>query len=210
MTSDYEQYEPKPGWTFWSITFPANELEDPESTLIGVFGVPIDNSNPTVLRVSVTWASHDKRDPSIRAFMHDTVLGFWRLDPLNRNLNDLKQIRFDEVIEDTINEIVSQVFALVGARIIDPLLITRGGTSEEEQQAFQMILTQTKFAKRIQQAIQEYEEFKDRSIEAFYFSDAYIGFNFAILLDGCDPATVGGPDWHHPRFLGVANRWPLA
>lgn len=195
LTRNYQPFEPVPGWRFWSINFLQAEVEDPEYILIGVFGVPIDNSNPNVLRISETWASHDKRDPSQRAFMHDTVLGFWRLDPLNRNLDDLEQIRFDGVIELTLTNNAYDVYRLMGADKSDPLTVTRSGTSDGEQEAFQLILTQTKFAKRMQQAIEEYEEFKHRSIEAFYFSEAWIGLNFAILLDGYEPLTVGGPNW---------------
>lgn len=127
--------------------------------------------------------------------MHDTVLGFWRLDPLNRNLNDLQQIRFDECIEKTINAIVMEVYTLMGYRAETPIDVKRNGHSPEEREAFQLILTRAKFAKRIQQATQEYEEFKERTIEAFYFSEAYLGFNFAILLDGYDPLAVGGRNW---------------
>lgn len=128
--------------------------------------------------------------------MHDTVLGFWRLEPLNRNLNDLQQIRFDDVIEPTLNDVVMQIYELMETHVQSRLLVSRNGDSDEEQRAFQMILTDTKFAKRIQQATEEYEEFKDRSIQAFYFSEAWIGFTFAILLDGYNPHTVGGSSWH--------------
>lgn len=200
VTPNYELYEPVPGWTFWTINFPRPELEDPAVILIGVFGIPIDNSDRNALRISETWASHDERDPSQRAFMHDTVLGFWRLDPLNRNLDDLNEIRFDGVIEVTITGIVFDAYSLMGADENRPLTITRSGTSDGEQEAFQLILTKTKFAKRMQQAIEEYEEFKDRSIEAFYFTEPYMGFDFAIFLDGYDPSTVGGPNWRRWRF----------
>lgn len=211
LIPDYELFEPVAGWTFWSIMFLNSELEkDPEDILIGVFGVPIDNSNANVLRVSETWASHDKRDPSQRAFMHDTVLGFWRLNPLNRNLDDLKQIRFDGVIEFTITNNVFDAYRLMGADQNGPLTITRSGTSDGEQEAFELILTETKFGRRMQQAIDEYEEFKDRSIEAFYFTEPWVGFDFAIFLDGYDPSTVGGPNWRRRWLPGIANRYPWA
>ncbi|KAK2597264.1 hypothetical protein N8I77_013124 [Diaporthe amygdali] len=171
------------GWNFWSIDFP-NARVTSGSSCIGIFGVPKDNNDRHVMRIYEIWAGRDERDPTQKAFMHDDVIGFWRLNPLNRNLDDLKELVFNTVIEQTLNDMVTRVYRMVGADLMQPLGIFRDGQTNGEQQAFQLILTQSKFGKRMQQAIDEFEEFKNRRIEAFYFTDADEGFDFIIYFDG--------------------------
>lgn len=179
------------GWRFWRIRWAGELLY----TSLGVFGVPDDPNLSNTLRIHEIWAAIDRRDPSQKAFMHDDVVGFWRLSPLNRNLNDLKEIKFDTVVEATLSLKVVPVYQMMGEENLEgPLTVARGGTRKGEQEAFELILRGTKFGRRMQQAVDEFEEMKDRTIEAFYFTSAMNGFDFGIYLDGYDPARVGHPD----------------
>ncbi|KAI3394990.1 hypothetical protein diail_1879 [Diaporthe ilicicola] len=200
-------YELVDTWTFRKIIWPVST----RLNLIGIFGVPIDQNQRNTLRVHEIWASNDYRDPSQRAFMHDDVLSFWRLNPLNRNLRDLKEIRFDTVIEPSLYNMRERIFLLMHADINLPLLITRNGDRQGEQEAFEIILTQTKFARRMQQATQDYEEFKDRSIEAFFFSHGLDGFQFGIYFDGYTNEMVGNPEiWSDDSQLTVRRSVGIA
>ncbi|KAL1873515.1 hypothetical protein Daus18300_003878 [Diaporthe australafricana] len=197
------------GWRFWKIRWADATMY----SSLGTFGVPKDPNLSNTLRVHEIWAASDRRDPSQKAFMHDDVVGFWRLTPLFRNLNDLKEIKFDTIIESELTMKLQPVYQLMGeADLNNPLTVTRSGTRNGEQQAFQLLLRGTKFGRRMQQAIDEFEEMKHRSIEAFYFTGLSAGFDFGIYLDGYDPARVGHPDiWSWNQALArLMVRQPMA
>lgn len=187
--------DPQPDWNFWSIQWPEAAGDSKE---LGVFGVMSNGVNNNVLRVHETWAGKDTRPVGVRAAFHDDVISFWRLSPLSRDLNTLKEVRFDNVIEPSLDNLAPWVYAVMGLDPEYPLLIRQDGDGINEAECFRVILSESKFAKRMQQAIDEYVELAHRRIVAFFFTDGMkcSGFDFAIYFDGYDPATVGDDTWN--------------
>lgn len=187
--------DPLPDWNFWSVEWP--EVVG-DSSEIGVFGVMNNGVNNNVLRVHESWAGKDRRPVGVRAAFHDDVVSFWRLSPLRRDLNTLKEVRFDTVIEPSLDNLAPWVYAVMGLDPEYPLLIRKDGGGTNEEECFRVILAEAKFAKRMQQAIDEYVELAHRRIVAFFFMDGMkgSGFDFAIYFDGYDPDTVGDDTWN--------------
>lgn len=198
VTPGYNSFlQPQVNWDFHSIDY-WNE-EQGRQVRIGVFGVMRPGGgNYNVLRVHEIWAGRDQRPTGERAAFHDDVISFWRLAPLHRNLNALTEIRFDTIIEDSLNNIVEWVYQTMGCDQNYGLLVRRDGDRANEQDVFRTILARSRFAIRMQQAIREYAEFSHRRIMAFYFSGGVrnTGFDFAIYFDGYNPATVGDATWN--------------
>ncbi|POS74372.1 hypothetical protein DHEL01_v207237 [Diaporthe helianthi] len=112
--------DPQPGWSYAEIKWfhqpPAQRGRQPPMPVIrriGIFGVMNNNVNNGVLRVHEAWAGRDNRPNGQRAAFYDDVINFWRLAPVYRNLNQLTEIRFDTVIEDTLCSLVAQIYQLM-------------------------------------------------------------------------------------------------
>lgn len=189
--------EPQPNWDFAHITMPTSGSAGPGQMSMGIFGVMNNGVNPNVLRIHETWAGRDRRANGVRAAFHDQVISFWRLSPMQRDLGYLTEIRFDTVVEDTLDALAPWAYATMGMDPNQALLIQRTGTRNNERHVFRTILSRAKFARRMQQAINEYVEFSHRTIEAFYFTGgrSNSGFDFAIYFNGYNPATVGDATW---------------
>lgn len=163
--------------------------------MIGIFALMTNNVNNGVLRVHETWAALDDRPTGQRAAFYDDVINFWRMYPGYRNLDLLTEIRFDVVIETTLSNLVGPVYQMMGASIRGPLRVFRNGPGANENQAFDYISREARFVRSMQHAINEYAEFAGRTIEGFYFTLGYSGFDFAIYFNGYDPATIGDITW---------------
>lgn len=129
MTPGYTDFlEPQPNWDFATIDWMrANGTE----TRIGIFGVMNNGVNPNVLRVHEAWAGRDNRANGVRAAFHDDIISFWRLYPMNRNLNMLTEIRFDTVVEDSLDNLAPWAYATMGSKqlLVSILTLRRTHTS---------------------------------------------------------------------------------
>ncbi|KAI7774969.1 hypothetical protein LA080_007522 [Diaporthe eres] len=190
--------DPQPDWDFATIDWIRGNGSARTSTRIGIFGVMNNGVNPNVLRIHEVWAGRDTRANGVRAAFHDDVISFWRLTPMFRNLNMLTEIRFDTVIEDTLDNLAPWAYTMMGMDPNYALVIRREGTRTNEPHVFRTILARARFARRMQQAINEYAEFAHRRIMAFYFTGGTrgSGFDFAIYFDGYNEATIGDATWN--------------
>ncbi|KAG8163390.1 hypothetical protein KVR01_006687 [Diaporthe batatas] len=194
--------DPQPGWNYGCITWttqpPAQAGQQapvPQTSVIGTFALMINGVNNGVLRVHEAWAARDNRPSGQRAAFYDDVINFWRMYPGYRNLNLLTEVRFDTVIEDTLCNAVGEVYQMMGANIAGPLMVFRNGAGANENNAFNYIMQRARFARSMQRAINEYVEFAGRTIEGFYFTMGFAGFDFAIYFNGYNPATIGDATW---------------
>lgn len=105
--------EPQPTWDFATIDWIG---ANGSSTSIGIFGVMNNGVNNNVLRIHETWAGRDTRRNGVRAAFHDDVISFWRLTPMYRSLNMLTEIRFDTVIEDSLDSLAPWAYARMGSK----------------------------------------------------------------------------------------------
>ncbi|KAG6368321.1 hypothetical protein INS49_002526 [Diaporthe citri] len=194
VTPGYTDFiDPQVNWDFATIDWLG---ENGASTRIGIFGVMNNGANPNVLRIHEAWAGRDRRPNGVRAAFHDDVISFWRLTPMFRNLNTLTEIRFDTVIEDSLDALAPWAYLTMGMDPNSGLVVRRNGVRVNEQHVFRTILARARFARRMQQAINEYVEFSHRRIMAFYFTSGMPGFDFAIYFDGYNEATIGDATWN--------------
>jgi hypothetical protein len=182
--------DPQPNWDYARIIWPN---APGQFTHIGTFSVMNNGRNVRVLRIHEIWAGRDQRRN--RAAFHDDVISFWRLTPLFRHLDYLCELRFDTVIEDTFCNLIDWIYSTMDVNPYVPLRVFRNGQQPNENLVFNTILTRVPFARRMQQAIDEYVEFSHRRIEGFYFTLGIPGADFAIYFDGYDPATIGDDTW---------------
>lgn len=104
--------DPQPNWDFATIDWVGAN----GSTRIGIFGVMNNGVNPNVLRIHECWAGRDTRPNGVRAAFHDDVISFWRRTPLYRNLDMLTEVRFDTVIEDSLDALAPWAYATMGSK----------------------------------------------------------------------------------------------
>lgn len=56
-------------------------------------------------------------------------------------------------------------------------------------------MSDIRFARSMQHAIDEYVEFSHRTIEGFFFEAGSPGTDFSMYFNGYDPNTIGDSTW---------------
>lgn len=117
-------------------------ISNPDCVIGGGFLQAIDifgtsDADPDRLDMEAAWNGlNDNRPSNVKLSLRDLILGFWKL--IGRNPKDLKQIRYQSVVEDGMTVVTPEVFEALN-RPLRNIALRQGGKSIGEQQAFELL-----------------------------------------------------------------------
>lgn len=171
---------------FQDVVFPPNEkhcnIYHPEAVdpmvPVNTFSV---TSDPTLLKIPRSFNNHpdvDRRARASKLNLRDQIVSYWS-QVENRDLKNLKKIKYSSVIEEHLQDNIEEVYEMMGADEYDKL------TLRPTDRAFQLLLARTPFMAGVQKMLVEYaDKCPGKRIESVEF-DPYGGvamFDFTINL----------------------------
>lgn len=171
---------------FLTVVFPANKkhcnIFHPEasntSVPINTFTVTEDRSLLEVRRAFNQHPDYDRRPKAEKLSLRDQIVSYWSTVE-NRDLKDLKQIRYSDVIEQNLQNHIEEAYDMMQADEYQPLTLRPG------DQAFQLLLENTPFLAGVQKMLTEYaDKFSGKKIESCHFDPVggFESFDFTITL----------------------------
>lgn len=171
---------------FLTVVFPAHKKHcniwhpDASNTSgpINTFAVTEDKSLLEVPRAFNQHPDYDPRPKDEKLSLRDQIVSFWS-SVENRDLKDLKRIKYSGVIEDNLQNHIEEVYYTMQADEYQQL------TLRPTDQAFQMLLNNTPFLAGVQKMLDEYaDKFSGKKIESCHFDPVggFESFDFTITL----------------------------
>lgn len=171
---------------FLTVVFPADKkhcnIYHPEasntSVPINTFTVTEDKSLLEVRRAFNQHPDYDGRPKDEKLSLRDQIVSYW-CTVENRDLKDLKQIKYSDVIEQNLQDHIEEVYYTMQADEYQPL------TLRPDEQAFQLLLDNTPFLAGVQKMLDEYaDKFSGKKIESCHFDPVggFESFDFTITL----------------------------
>lgn len=145
---------------------------------INTFGVKDEYSNMLIIaRAYNDSPDYDPRPRSQKLPLRDQVVSCWILVE-QRSLSELSRIVYANVIEETLKNLIKDVYEIMGAPTDEDLLIMQGDPP------FDTLLNQTPFGAGVQKMLYEYAYlFGDKQIKSFYFHVKGGTDNFDFIID---------------------------
>lgn len=173
---------------FLTVVFPAHKkhcnIYHPDSEAsntsvpINTFTVTEDKSLLEVPRTFNQHPDYDSRPKDEKLSLRDQIVSFWS-SVENRDLKDLKRIRYSDVIEENLQNYIEEVYYTMNADEYQQL------TLRPSDQAFQLLLANTPFLAGVQKMLEEYaDKFSGKEIESCHFDPVggFESFDFTITL----------------------------
>lgn len=171
---------------FKQVSFPPNgkhcNIYHPESSNptipINTFTVTEDKRLLKIPRTFNNDPNYDRRPKGQKLNLRDQIVSFWSLIE-NRDLKDLREIKYTGVIEDNLQAYIEEVYDMVGADEYDPV------TLQPTDPTFQMLLNNTPFLAGAQKMLTEYgDKFGGKRIASCHFDPVggFASFDFSIFL----------------------------
>lgn len=146
---------------------------------INTFTVTEDDKN--LLKIPRTFNHHRDYDPRPKGqklSLRDQVVSYWSTVE-NRDLKDLNQIKYLDVIEDNLQCQIEEVYHLMGADEYDELMV------RSNDPIFKTLVAKTPFLAGVQKMLDEYaDKFPGKKIHScqFHTVGGFASFDFTINL----------------------------
>lgn len=154
------------------------DSSDP-TTPINTFTVTEDNKS--LLKIPWAFNHHREYDPRPKGQklnLRDQIVSFWS-QVENRDLKDLNQIKYLDVIEDNLQGQIKEVYHMMGADEYDELMV------RSYDPIFKTLVAKTPFLAGVQKMLDEYaDKFPGKKIHScqFHTVGGFASFDFTINL----------------------------
>ncbi|KAG8156473.1 hypothetical protein KVR01_013707 [Diaporthe batatas] len=166
------------GFARWTDIHHSGTGKDP-AVPINTFGVKDGHTNMLLIaRAYNNSPDHDPRPRSHKLTLRAQIVSYWT-SVERRSLSELSRIVYANVNEQTLKDLIKDVYEIMGAPMDKGLLITR------DHPPFDTLLTRTPFGGGVQKMLHEYADaFGIKDIKSFYFhlNNGINNFNFIIDL----------------------------
>lgn len=177
----------QPGFSYHEVKYPA------VGKTIAHFGVSSDDqgNNKDLLLIDFIDLVFDKRPTGSKPKASDLILGFWSFE-MKRNINFIARLNYVMITEPSMEEEAPKAYESMGVDwLAEDLSVKKTGTAQGEQQAYNNLLTRTRFGKSATHMITDYGEMALRNlvVSEFYITptmedgmDFPVNFNVQITL----------------------------
>ncbi|KAL1856840.1 hypothetical protein Daus18300_010603 [Diaporthe australafricana] len=144
------------GHRLWEVLVSA----DPDK-YIALFGYDVQQKMVTV------YEAWNLRDDGLKALkLRDMILSFWK-QKTGLPIQELKVIKYDTVLENTMQPLLSAIDESICHSDSDSLMISVFGTSYEERRAYEALHIFGPFVNGAVKMLDEYAELSGRTIKSF-------------------------------------------